>query len=269
MTVGIDGSSASWAALHWAAEHAERTGRRLTIVHVQTPAGAVENPAVEVFDRDLLDEAADSVVRTYPQLGVTTRLLSGDPADRLVRLSASSDVLAIGRGPHGLPALFRGSTADAVLRHAQCPVAVLPGESRVASDTIVVGAFGDDAGRAALRFAFEEAFRRGSDLLAVSRTDQLQPLCAAFPEVRARTVLTEEPPELALGREAHIAAMLVLGCRRDEETHLPRLGSLASWAVHRLDSPVVVVGHRRRRAISEPVHHAASVGVAARIPDAF
>jgi nucleotide-binding universal stress UspA family protein len=269
VTVGVDGSSGSWAALLWAADHALRTGRALAVVHVRTPAGATGSPAQEVFDRELLDDAADSVARDFSALSTTSRLLAGDPGDVLVRLSSSSDLLVIGRGPRGMAVLLRGSVAEPVLRRAMCPVVVLSGASRTPAGPVVVGAFGDDGDDAAFRFALEEAARRGDELLVVSRPGQDKQPAPAFPTVPVRTVITTEPPERALAREARGSGLLVVGCRREGSAPLPRLGPLARWAVHQFDGPVAVVGHGRLRTYEEPIHHAASVGVANRIPDAF
>ena len=281
--VGIDGSRAAWSALDWAGEHAERTGRTLLIVHVgdtyTMPGGVSEQP----FGRDLLADAIATVAEKRPQVAVTTRLMPGDPADVLVELSGAADLVAVGRGRSGIAGLVLGSVADRVLRHARCPVAIIPRGARITANTIVVGASDTDGGRAALRFAFEEAMHRSADLVVVRSwltfdwrisngpvprmsdvdawQDQeealldasLEPLRRAFPEVKVRTLITHEPVELALEREAHDAAMLVLGCRRTDEAHLARMGSITSWAAHHFDCPVVVVGHPRVDVVEDRV----------------
>ena len=66
-----------------------------------------------------------------------------------------------------------------------------------------------------------------------------------------RLVLTGEPTEVALEQESEDAAMLVLGCRRADDSRLPRLGPIASWAAHHFRCPVIVVGH--------PVHDLESI----------
>ncbi|MFI5960071.1 universal stress protein [Cryptosporangium sp. NPDC051539] len=55
---------------------------------------------------------------------VTERQVSAAaPAAALVEASAGASLLVLGdRGTGGFPGLRIGSTADAVLRHAQCPV---------------------------------------------------------------------------------------------------------------------------------------------------
>lgn len=281
IAVGVDGSRAAWSALDWAAECAERTGRTLQIVHAgdtYTMPGTVSD---QPFGHDLLADAIATVAESRPDVAVTTRLMPGDPGDVLVELSASADLIAVGRGRGGVAGLVLGSVADRVLRHAHCPTAVIPRGVRSGANTIAVGASDTEGGRAALRFAFTEATRRGAELVVVRswltfdwRTasepvprmanvqawqeqeralldELLQPFRAAFPEARLRTVITHEPVELALERETRDAAMLVLGCRRTDDAHLARMGSITSWAAHHFDCPVVVVGHADVETVEE------------------
>jgi nucleotide-binding universal stress UspA family protein len=74
-------------------------------------------------------------------------------------------------------------------------------------------------------------------------SDCLLPVRRAYPSVRVRTVLTGEPVEIVLGREGQNAAMVIVGCRRADDSRLPRLGPVASRVVRDFDVPVVVVGH--------------------------
>lgn len=275
IAVGVDGSRAAWAALDWAAAHAELTGRTLLIAHVGDTVAVPGTVSDQPFGRDLLEDAVATVAESRPQVAVTTRLLPGNAADVLVELSASADMVAVGRGRRGVVGLVLGSVADRVLRQARCPTVIVPRRAHVTGNVIVVGASATDGGRAALRFAFEEALHRGAELVAVrswqtfewrmsngpiphmadveawqvqERTlleELISPLRTAFPDVAVRSVVTHEPVELALERAGRDAAMLVLGCRRADDTHMSRMGSISAWAAHHFDCPVVVVGHAK------------------------
>jgi nucleotide-binding universal stress UspA family protein len=271
--VGIDGSRAGWHALDWAADEAELTARPLVVAHVgdvEPVAGTVDERS---FGRELLDEAVANLADSHPTLLVTTELVTGDPARKLVELSTGTEIVVVGRGRRGLPGLLLGSVAFRVLAHAQSATAVVAAGSRVSANRIVVGTSDSAGGQAALRFTFEEAMRRGAEVVAVrswserdwrlaaaaalptsspemweaqERTvleDCVRPMHEAFPAVPVRLVLTGAPTEIALEQESEDAAMLVLGCRRADDSRLPRLGPIASWAAHQFRCPVVIVGH--------------------------
>jgi len=279
--VGIDGSRAAWHALDWAADEAELTGRPLVVAHigdVEPIEGTVDDRS---FGRELLDEAVANLADSHPTLDVTTKLVTGDAARTLVELSAGTEIVVVGRGRRGLPGLLLGSVAFRVLAHARSATAVVAGGRRVSANRIVVGTSDSAGGLAALRFTFEEADRRGAEVVAVrswserdwrlaagaalpvttpelweaqERTvleESIRPLQEAFPSVPVRIVLTGDPTEVALEKESEDAAMLVLGCRRADDSRLPRLGPIASWAAHHFRCPVVVVGH--------PVHDLDSI----------
>jgi nucleotide-binding universal stress UspA family protein len=54
-------------------------------------------------------------------------VLHGTPGRRLVEASEHADLLVVAsRGRGGFRGLVMGSTADQVVRHARCPVVVLP-----------------------------------------------------------------------------------------------------------------------------------------------
>ena len=271
--VGIDGSRAAWSALHWAAGEAELTGRRLLVAHVGDVDVQPESVDGLSYGRELLDEAVATMASTHPRVLLQTELVGGDPTERLIELAERAGLVVLGRGRRGIPGLLLGSVAFRVLAHAPKPTVVVAAGDRVCANLVVVGVSDSVGGAAALRFAFEEAARRGAELLAVRSWSQrdwqlaagaglpltspelweaqeravletcLAPWRASFPAITVRSELTGVSAELALERAAEDAAMLVLGCRRSDDSRLPRLGPLASWAAHHYRSPVVVVGH--------------------------
>ena len=278
IVVGVDGSRSADHALRWAADLAAESGRSLTIVHVlhERVAGSACDPL----------EAADALVaERYPSVMRLAVAVPGDPVTGLLALAQGADLLVLGRKHQGLLPLHLGRIAHRVLSHATCPTAVVPSGPRMHANAIVVGVSDSAGGAAALRFAFAEAGRLSADLIAVRSWSEVQrrlgsaavlaltaaetwesqertvlsdcllPARRAYPSVRVRPVLTGEPVELVLEREGADALMVVVGCRRADDSHLPRLGPVASWAVRDYDVPVVVVGH--------PRHHVERIAAAA------
>ncbi len=267
IVVGIDGSRSAERALRWGADLAARTGRSLMIVYA---SGA---PDARSGD-DPLAAAAAFVENDYPNLFTLPVDFPGVPVAGLLRLAQGADLLVVGRRRHeGLLPLRIGRVAHRVLSHATCPTAVVPSGARMHANAIVVGVSDSAGGAAAVRFAFAEAARLGAEVIAVRSCSEVQrrlgstailaltasdtwesqertvlsdcllPTRRAYPSVPVRPVLTGEPAELVLEREGADALMVVVGCRRADDSHLPRLGPVASWAVRDYDVPVVVVGH--------------------------
>lgn len=276
IVVGIDGGEAAWQALAWAAEDAEQTGRSLLVVHVGDLAGEPEGLDQRAFGRQLLDEAVATLAEEHPRVGVSTALREGHPAEVLIDVAQDADLLVVGRPRRALLGML-GAVSHRVLANGPCPIAVVGADSRGPSNKIVVGVSDSVCGRAALRFAADEAIRRGAELVAVRAWStrefelaasaalpisspqvweaeeravlkgELAVLRRAEPDVQVRGLLTSVPVEAALEAEAPDAAMLVLGCRRDTG-HLLRVGPVGGWAVAHLRCPVVIVGTRQTTA---------------------
>ena len=63
----------------------------------------------------------------YPDVDATIRVVHDRPGHALVEASAAADLLVLVRRAHGVPsATHLGGTARGVLRHAECPVMVVP-----------------------------------------------------------------------------------------------------------------------------------------------
>lgn len=125
--VGVDHSAASLAALRWAAEEAARRGDALVPVLVRdgTWAGDDENgplTELEAIERRSLRDAVPAApgLRVEPEVGV------GHPGRALLALARPPDLLVVGaRGRSAAIGALLGSTSTYVVRHAQCPVAVV------------------------------------------------------------------------------------------------------------------------------------------------
>src|SRR5688572_20762627 len=127
-----DFSKSSDAGMHVATALARDTGAKLLIIHVEEPPAAygggemyygLPEPDLQAIQRMLSD-----VVPTDTQVTYEHRLVTGDPATEIVRLAKEEDVDLIVMGTHGRTGLRRmlmGSVAEAVVRHAECPVFTL------------------------------------------------------------------------------------------------------------------------------------------------
>ncbi|WP_020658910.1 universal stress protein [Amycolatopsis benzoatilytica] len=133
VVVGVDGSDASLGALAWALDWAEAAGAEVTAVSVWTYDPMLDEDsqrhsrteAQEAHLRELKKQTA--AVRAGSRMPVRFAAPDGDPADVLVELSEQARMLAVGSHGRGKwrDALV-GSVSGACLRHAHCPVAVIP-----------------------------------------------------------------------------------------------------------------------------------------------
>lgn len=125
-----DFSEGSDAALSTARALAQDRGARLVLVHVLPLEGVIGgNIPIHLDDRGIRESlAAMGRKLDGPDLKyrVETRLAHGDPASEIARAAGDEDgVPLVVMGTHGRGGLGRmlfGSVAEAVLRHAPCPV---------------------------------------------------------------------------------------------------------------------------------------------------
>ncbi|WGX95078.1 universal stress protein [Nocardioides sp. L-11A] len=135
MVVGIESEGCARPLLSRAFERAAQRGARLTVIH----AGDLPVPNSDVIDPHryimewraaavhLLSTLLDEWRRAYPGVGVETVVVHGQAAHALVAAAEASDLLIIGRRPHGpLHWAHLGATARAVLRSSHVPVEVVP-----------------------------------------------------------------------------------------------------------------------------------------------
>ncbi|HEY6310741.1 MAG TPA: universal stress protein [Streptosporangiaceae bacterium] len=140
--VGVDGSDHSRQALTWAIHEASQRHVPLTVLAVRPPAA---RPATQIFwniptlEQDKHDpELARAQVQTWadkvaneaggPLPGITVEVVTGDPAEELIRASRDADLLVLGsRGSGGFAKLLLGSVTSKVVHHAVSPTVVVPG----------------------------------------------------------------------------------------------------------------------------------------------
>lgn len=136
VVVGVDGSELSQAALRFAFEEASLRGARLIAVHAWSHPAVIESGDMLPLDY-VLEDRADSEKRVlaealagwqekYPDVPVEQVCERVDARQILREKSAGARLLVLGsRGHGGFTGLLLGSTTQAMVHHAEAPVAVV------------------------------------------------------------------------------------------------------------------------------------------------
>ncbi len=136
IVVGVDGSQAAEVALARAVREAETWGAELTAL-TAVPIGtstsflawlpsAIDHEAVLHDVAAGLDVVVDRALVDHHDLQVRRHVLDGTAAQLLTEFSEAVDLVVVGsRGRGGFAGLLLGSTSQAVLHHASCPVMVV------------------------------------------------------------------------------------------------------------------------------------------------
>ncbi|MGC9669769.1 universal stress protein [Planosporangium sp. 12N6] len=135
--LGVDGSSASEPAVGFAFEEAALRGVALTALHAWTAPVRAEPGDVlpMVYDAAIVEAEEDRVLAEalagwrdkYPDVPVRRRLVRGPTRRALIGATRDAQLVVVGsRGRGGFTGLLLGSVSQAVLHHANCPVAIVP-----------------------------------------------------------------------------------------------------------------------------------------------
>lgn len=125
------------AALRWAARQAELTGATLHVVTAwsypehPTPFGIVPelpvpgDPLADALHK--LDEVVGSELGGHAGTTVHTEVIQGNAAPVLLDAARDAGLLVVGsRGQGAFAGLLLGSVSEHCVRHAACPVLVVP-----------------------------------------------------------------------------------------------------------------------------------------------
>jgi nucleotide-binding universal stress UspA family protein len=284
VTVGVDGSEESLRAVEWAALEARRHGSPLRIVsapaelprmHAYHASPAEIGAALRGISARALDAAIIRSKEVAPALPIDTGLLSGPPAVAVADSGADASMLVVGaRGAGGFAAMMLGSVSRYVAAWASCPVVVVREETTAVHREIAVGVRDPEDITGTLAFAFEEAARRGADLVAVHtwywlptalppsgpagalrRPDPAQisaeagrHLAAAleqwhgkYPEVRVRQDIARGHPARVLASYSARADLVVIGRHGHPARPGPGIGSIQHAVLDHAHGPVAVV----------------------------
>lgn len=282
IVVGVDGSEPGLRAVDWAADEAALRGAPLRLVYAslwERYEGArlaedLGEPSERVRAEDIVDGAARRAHLRRPDVKITTEVLPEEPEYTLLRESRTASLLVTGtRGRSALTEALLGSVSLTVAAHAHCPMIVVRGshDNRALPAThgrVVVGVGERPTSSAAVRFAFDEARRRGAEVEALrawrcpahETTDHL--LLAGEPArvheeqaVKAlEAALQDAPADVRLHRrtvEGHArnmlvdasrdADLLVIGAKRRQRHFGLQLGRVTHGVLHHSACPVVIV----------------------------
>ncbi|MFD6300012.1 universal stress protein [Streptomyces sp. NPDC060235] len=191
ITVGVDGSPESRAALGWAAREAVRRDLPLKVVYAwhwppHDMVGGGDREDQERWARGMVEDAARTVTDRHEGLRVTAEVLDGEAVEALLRVAGPEGVLVLGsRGYGAFVGFLLGSVGQQVISRSPGPVVLVRTEDRPEGEAggreIVVGQQGGpDDSAPGLRFAFETAAARGAAVRAV-RAWSLPPVFAYSP----------------------------------------------------------------------------------------
>jgi nucleotide-binding universal stress UspA family protein len=139
IVVGVDGSAAGYSALRWAVESATRQHGTVRAVSIRRPDDFVSCDPLTPHDlgaperdtaitlrrlRELVEQARSGI--TDPAEVIPT-VTVGDPETDLADAATDADLVVVGgHGKGPLAEVFLGDVAAATVRHAPCPVVIIP-----------------------------------------------------------------------------------------------------------------------------------------------
>jgi nucleotide-binding universal stress UspA family protein len=133
VVVGVDGSAASDAAVSFAFAAAAARGVGVVAVHTWTDVAlgsaweVLEWPEIEAEENTLLIQRLADTQARYPDVPVQRVVARDRPAHTLLEEAKNAQLVVVGsRGRGGFRGLLLGSTSQALIYHAPCPVAVVP-----------------------------------------------------------------------------------------------------------------------------------------------
>lgn len=279
VVVGVDGSEPSLRAVDWAADEAAQRGLPLRVVYAslwERYESAVfatgGDRSEQILSGVFVAAASERARKRVPGLKVSSQVIPDGPAPVLLREARKASVLVLGsRGRGDVAELLLGSVSLTMAGRADCPVIVVRGGHDDGDGThrrIVLGVGEEAATANAVRFALEEAERRGVLLEAIrawrrpAHETTGHPLFVGEPahahEQRAAETLEAALREAPAGVEVHRrtaegsarevlldasrgANLLVVGARRHPGHFGLQLGRVAHTVLHHAACPVAVV----------------------------
>lgn len=276
--VGVDGSPSSNEAVRWAALEAARQHAPLLLILTDLiPLGYVpgngfyqteiDNQAIA--GRATLAEAKVLAEATVGTVDVQTEFVTGSAIQTLLDRSKDARMLVVGsRGLGAFRSSLLGSVSTALAMHAHCPVAVIR-DARVSATpdagSVVVGIDGSATSVHAIGIAFDQASKRGVELVAVHAwmdtsqfalegtdwqiaedteaavfSESLAGWHDQYPDVGVRRVLVKDRPVRQLLEESATAQLLVVGSHGRGGFAGMLLGSTSRALLHTAECPIIV-----------------------------
>jgi nucleotide-binding universal stress UspA family protein len=280
IVVAVDGSPASTAAARWAAGEAAMRNIPLTVIYaVTTPTPTFPPvPYPESLVTNLEDEGKKAILHAMKvaedampadrKVRIDKKLVYSAPAAALLEASDTAEMIVVGSSGRGLLARgLLGSVSSTVVRHANCPVAVIRDEELpdVRDAPVLLGTDGSPASELATEIAFDEASRRGVDLVAIhawsdaavsevfdiewpvvegeaqrSLAESLAGWEERYPDVTVHRFIARDRAARHLIDKSETAQLVVVGSHGRGGLTRMLLGSVSNAVLHSVRIPIIV-----------------------------
>ncbi|MCV7257508.1 universal stress protein [Mycobacterium shimoidei] len=280
--VGVDGSPASNCAVDFAAREAAMRNARLTIVHSVNPIGlTLPHGSIPASFSQWQVERAQTFVENAAEIArqagpadrpiqIDSAVLFAPVVSTLVDMSKSAQLVVVGSRRRGrlVPALL-GSVSSNLIRHAHCPVAVIHDEDPMMPHPdqapVLVGIDGSPTSELATAIAFDEASRRGVELVALHvwsdvevndfpaidwpavkpeaeriLAERLAGWQERYPDVAVRRLVECDHPTYHLVKQSESAQLVVVGSHGRGGFAGMLVGSVSNAVAHASRMPVIV-----------------------------